>query len=383
VIKANKKKIIVLGGGMIGRVIAADLAAESLYAVTIADISAAEERGGEGIDHRCIDLSDSNNVAGLVKNFDLVVGALPSQMGYATMKAVIEAGKDYCDISFMEEDALELDGLAKENGVTVVFDCGVGPGVSNALVGYADQYLDHTESVEIYVGGLPVERRWPFEYKAAFASSDVINEYMRPARFIENGEVVVREALSEPELIDFDGVGTLEAFNTDGLRSLLTTIDAPQRKEKTMRYPGHIELMRVLRHVGYFSEEKISVGVEGNRVSPLELTSALLFPKWRYDEDEADLTVMRIIVSGTKGGEAHRFQWDLHDRYDSKKKQTSMARTTGFPAAIVSRMMVEGLFRKNGVQAPEALAVEDGLVEMLLGELGERGVRYQQEIIKG
>jgi saccharopine dehydrogenase-like NADP-dependent oxidoreductase len=267
--------------------------------------------------------------------------------------------------------------------VTVVFDCGVGPGVSNALVGYADQYLDHTESVEIYVGGLPVERRWPFEYKAAFASSDVINEYMRPARFIENGEVVVREALSEPELIDFDGVGTLEAFNTDGLRSLLTTIDAPQRKEKTMRYPGHIELMRVLRHVGYFSEEKISVGVEGNRVSPLELTSALLFPKWRYDEDEADLTVMRIIVSGTKGGEAHRFQWDLHDRYDSKKKQTSMARTTGFPAAIVSRMMVEGLFRKNGVQAPEALAVEDGLVEMLLGELGERGVRYQQEIIKG
>lgn len=379
-LKTSKKKIVVLGGGMIGSIIAADLAAETNYSVTIADIAAKPASLSDGIHREVVDLSAPRDVTQYVHSFDMVVGALPSQMGYATMEAVIEAGKDYCDISFMEEDALELDSLAKARGATVVFDCGVGPGVSNALTGYADRRLDHTESVEIYVGGLPVERRWPFEYKAAFAARDVINEYLRPARLVENGAVVVREALSEPELLDFAGVGTLEAFNTDGLRSLLKTIDAPQRKEKTMRYPGHIEMMRVLRHIGYFSEEKIDVGPDGLAVSPLDVTAALLFPKWTYQPGEADLTVMRVIVSGHQDGAACRYQWDLLDRFDCQSGQTSMARTTGFPAAIVTRMIAQGLFRNEGVQAPEKLAKVDGLVEMLLAELKERGVHYSQRV---
>ena len=203
------------------------------------------------------DLRDPEVVTGLVREHDLVIGALPSHIGFATVRAVIEAGRDLVDISFMPEDARELDAFARERGVTAVVDCGVAPGVSNMMAGFAAGQLDPCEKLEIYVGGLPVERRWPFDYKAGFAPHDVIEEYTRPARLVENGRIVVREALSEPELMHFPGVGTLEAFNTDGLRSLADTLAVPFMKEKTLRYPGHVELMRVLRETGFFSKEPL------------------------------------------------------------------------------------------------------------------------------
>ena len=131
------------------------------------------------------------------------------------------------------------------------------------------------------MGGLPVERNWPWEYKAGFAPADVIEEYVRPARQVENGEVVVHEALSEPELVHFEGLGSLEAFHTDGLRSLTETLgDIPNIREKTLRYPGHIERMRALREAGFFSTEEIEV--KGVRIRPLDVTSALLFPCLLY-----------------------------------------------------------------------------------------------------
>src|SRR5262249_10095963 len=147
---------------------------------------------------------------------------------------------------------------------------------------------------------------------APFAPSDVIEEYVRPARMVENGKIVIKEALSEPELIDFPGVGSLEAFNTDGLRSLIQTLaGVPDMKEKTLRYPGHIELMRVLRPTGFFDQKPITV--DGVSVRPLDVTSALLFPKWTFEEGEGELTVLRVIVEGKKNGAPARYQWDLLD----------------------------------------------------------------------
>src|SRR4029450_4766258 len=132
---------------------------------------------------------------------------------------------------------------------------------------------DACRLVEIYVGGLPRERRWPFDYKAGFAPADVIEEYVRPARMVEQGRVVVKEALSEPELIDFPGVGTLEAFNTDGLRGLRAAVKAPFMREKTLRYPGHVELMRAFRETGFFSKEPVDLG--GPLARPRAATGAL------------------------------------------------------------------------------------------------------------
>lgn len=229
--------------------------------------------------------------------FDLVISAVPGFLGYQTLKTVIECGTDIVDISFFPENALDLDSLAIRHDVTAIVDCGVAPGMGNILLGYHDARMKVT-SFECLVGGLPVARRWPFSYKAPFSPVDVIEEYTRPARYVENGCLVTRDALSDPELIDFPGIGTLEAFNTDGLRSLIHTMPhIPNMKEKTLRYPGHIEYIRVLKESGFFGTDPVRL-VDGSKVRPLDLTSRLLFDQWRLGEDEEEFTVMRVIVEG-------------------------------------------------------------------------------------
>jgi saccharopine dehydrogenase-like NADP-dependent oxidoreductase len=336
------------------------------------------------------DLSDAAAVTRLASGADVVVGALASVLGLATLRAVIAARRPYVDISFMADDPLALDGLAREHGVTAVVDCGVAPGMSNLLCGHAVARLSPCERLEIYVGGLPVVRRWPYEYKAPFAPHDVLEEYTRPARLVEDGRIVVREALSEPEYLEFEGVGTLEAFNTDGLRSLAYTLKVPWMKEKTMRYPGHIALMRVLRETGFFSKDPVAVraadgetsGAGGGtvRVRPLDVTAALLFPKWTFDAREADLTVMRVTAEGREGGRRVRLQWDLFDRYDPETDTRSMSRTTGYPATVVARWLLEKRFVRPGVHPPETLGADAGLVTDMLKELAARGVLYRETV---
>ncbi len=363
---------------MVGATIAMDLKRGGDLEVTVADRrpeALSRVAAKHGVATEVADLGDAAAVGGLVAPYDLVGGALPSFLGLQTMRAVIEAGKPYCDISFLAEDPGELSALAEERGVTVVYDAGVAPGMSNMLAAWGAAQLDRCERIDMYVGGLPAVRRWPFEYKAGFSPIDVLEEYTRPARIVEHGEVVVREALSEPELMDFPGVGTLEAFNTDGLRSLVRTLKGvPFMREKTLRYPGHIELMRVFRDTGLFSREAIDVA--GQRVRPIDMTTALLFPKWAFGEGEADITVMRVVVDGLRGGKHERYTWDLCDRYDPTTDTRSMSRTTGFTASIMARLLLDRRFVRPGVHPPEIPALVPGLLDAMLRELGARGVYY-------
>ena len=382
------KKVLVLGAGMVGSVIAADLCCDSGFEVTVVDRSdaaleraqqrAQRLRGGarSGAAVRTIvdDASDSAVVRRLAADHDFVIGALPSRFGFETLRAVIDAGRSAVDISFMPEDFLALDRAAKKRGVTIVPDCGVAPGMSNMLAGWGVNQLTRATRVRIMVGGLPRERHWPFEYKAAFSPFDVIEEYTRPSRVVRSGREVVLEALSEPELVTFSGAGTLEAFLTDGLRSLVHTLSVPDMEEKTLRYPGHIELMRVMRSLGLFSEDAIEV--EGTRVRPRALTAALLFPKWTYEPDEHDLTVMRVEVEGELKGRRTRLVWDLHDRFDPATGFTSMSRTTGFPATAMARLIMSGKYRERGVIAPERAALARGVLTSILKDLADRGVHY-------
>jgi saccharopine dehydrogenase-like NADP-dependent oxidoreductase len=370
------KRILVLGGGMVGSAVALDLARDGTVEVTVADVSRAHlaaihTRTGARVLEA--DLSRPDAVCALAAEHDLVVGALPSVIGYQTVAAVIEAGCDCVDISFMADDVLALDAEARAKGVTVVADCGIAPGISNMMVGFAAAQLSECERVDICVGGLPRERRWPYQYKAGFAPSDVIEEYVRPSKVVEAGCIVTKPALSEIELIDFPGVGTLEAFVTDGLRSLVHTVRAEFMQERTMRYPGHAELMRALRETGFLSKEPLTVN--GLSVRPLDVTSALLFPKWTFGEGEADLTVMRVIVEGRDGLDRKRYEWNVLDFYDAATGLRSMSRTTGFSAAIVARLVARGTFRQAGVCAPEALGAQPGVLDEVLGELEERGVQ--------
>ncbi|MGD8375563.1 MAG: saccharopine dehydrogenase C-terminal domain-containing protein [Acidobacteriota bacterium] len=374
-------RVIVLGAGRIGSTIALDLASRAGWDVCLADARPeALRRLSTVAPVRTLvaDLADPGAVARAVAGHDLAIGALPSHFGFGTLETLIDAGIDTVDISFMAEDALRLDRRARERGVTVVVDCGVAPGISNLLAGWAAAALDPAERLEIQVGGLPVERRWPYDYKAGFAPGDVLEEYVRPARVVESGRMVVREALSDRELIHVPGVGTVEAFLTDGLRTLAETLSIPFMKERTLRYPGHAELVRALRETGFFSKQALEAG--GSRVRPLDLTAALLFPKWEFQEGEPDLTVLRVDVEGKQDGRSVRFRWEMVDRFDPATGLRSMSRTTAFPAAVMAGMLADGSFRRPGVCAPEVPGAVPGLMQRMMRELEARGVRLRSSI---
>ncbi|KYO65266.1 saccharopine dehydrogenase family protein [Thermovenabulum gondwanense] len=374
-------KIIVLGAGLVGSLIARDLSRD--FDVTVADRSEeALKRINElaGVGTLQIDFSKENAIKETVKDFDLVVGAVPGFLGFNMLKQVIEAKKNIVDISFAPEDCIVLDDLAKENNVTAVIDCGVAPGMSNILIGHVTKMLDETQYCEILVGGLPQSRYWPYEYKLVFSPLDTIDEYMRPARMKINGEIVEKPALSEIELVDFPPIGTLEAFNTDGLRSLLYTLNIPNMKEKTLRYPGHAEKMKMLRETGFFANDPVEVN--GVKVKPIELTAKLLFPMWKLKDGEKDFTIMRVTVKGKKDGEMISYIYDLVDYFDDVMKVTSMARTTGYTCSVVVRLLAKGLYDKKGVCPPEYLGMEDRVFEEILKGLREKGVIYNESIVK-
>ena len=369
--------VVVLGAGRVGGAMALDLAKD--FKVTVADRSehALARLHSDALSTRLADLAHPAGVRQAVADADLVVGAVPGFMGFATAKAVLEAGKPLVDISFFDEDCFELDELAKRQNLTALVDCGIAPGCGNLILGDLSRQWDRITRFECLVGGLPVERTWPYEYKAGFSPVDVIEEYTRPARYVEGGQVVTMPALSEPELIDFKGLGTLESFNTDGLRSIIKSFpQVPDMKEKTLRYPGHIEKMRMLRESGFFRKEKVSVG--GVEISPLELTTALLFPLWFMKEGDEDFTVMRVTVEGEKHGQAIRKEWNMLDRYDPATKTTSMARSTGYTCTAAVRLVAKGGFTRKGISPPEVVGQEPGAWSFIREELAKRGVVFTE-----
>ncbi len=397
---------LVLGAGMVGSVMAADLLTTRGWKVTVAD---ARRESLEQCVERCRrgagkeksrapialleDLSAPHTITALAAKHDVVLGALSSHLAFDALRAVIEAKKPYADIAFMPEDATELSTFAKRRGVTAIVDMGVAPGMSNLLAGSVAASLSPCERIDIMVGGLPVQRLAPFQYKAGFSPADVIEEYTRPARQVEHGRVVVKEALSECELVDLPGVGTVEAFNTDGLRSLAATLGGVRRgsgtgipniRERTLRWPGHVELMLAFRAAGYFSKEPIAVSAADGtitHIAPLAMTAALLFPKWTFGEDEPDLTVMRVIGEGRLARkERVRLIWDLFDVRDATTGFTSMSRTTAFPCAIVARLLASGALKRPGVIPPELLATEPGVLDTLLREHARRGIAYSLRV---
>ncbi|HOW45490.1 MAG TPA: saccharopine dehydrogenase family protein [Candidatus Aminicenantes bacterium] len=377
----KKKRIIVLGSGLVGAPMALDLARDARFEVTVADISGdslAKCAADRSIRTIQADLSDAARVQELVAGQDLALNAVPGFLGYQTLKAVITAGKDVVDIAFFAEDPFLLDELAKRQGVTAIVDCGVAPGMSNLLVGHVRHLLDKTQSALIYVGGLPELRVWPYEYKAVFSPLDVIEEYIRPARYVENGKLVVRPALSDPEYLNLPGVSSLVAFNSDGLRTLVRTLDIPNMKEKTLRYPGHIEKIAVLRETGFFGQEPVEI--HGMRVRPIDLTARLLFPIWKLQPGETDITVMQVVVEGEKDGRRVRHAYDLFDRFDAASGVHSMARTTGYTATAAVRLLAGGLYGRKGIIPPEFVGEEPACVEFMLKELADRGVVYKHKI---
>lgn len=373
--------IIILGAGMVGSAMAIDMAKNHVVTITDFNKSALEKAVKKCPDLKPVQLNVTNKgqLQQTIKPFDFVICAVPGFLGFETLKSIIEAEKNVIDISFFPENSLELDVLAKEKNVTAIVDCGVAPGMGNIILGYYNERLNLTD-FECLVGGLPKIKKWPFNYKAPFSPVDVIEEYTRPARYVENGNVVVKEALSDCEYVHFEGVGTLESFNSDGLRSIIFTMPhIPNMKEKTLRYPGHIEYIKVLKESGFFNKDKITVN--GTQISPLDFTSKILFNEWKLGENEEELTVMRITLKGTDSkGKQKTIVYNLHDEFCNKTNVSSMSRTTGYTATAAANMFLNGLFSKKGVFPPELVGKYEQCFNYILDYLKERNVIYKKSV---
>ena len=369
--------IIVIGAGMVGSAMAVDLVQK--HNVTLADLDAQRlqqlRTKFPAIEVMPLDVQDAEALQKAVINFDLVICAVPGFLGYLALKHIIEAGKNVVDISFSPENALDLDGLAKKKKVTVIVDCGVAPGMDNIILGHCNEEFQLTH-FECLVGGLPKVKKWPFYYKAPFSPIDVIEEYTRPARYVENGEVITRAPLTDCEYISFDKVGTLESFNTDGLRSILFTMShIPNMKEKTLRYPGHIDYIKALKETGFFNTEKIKV--HGVAVSPLAFTSRILIDDWKLGDTDEEITVMRVTCRGLKqSGEKVKVEYNLYDEYNPVTQTSSMARTTGYTATAAANMVLDGVFTEKGLFPPELVGKHQACYDYILKYLEERGIHY-------
>ena len=370
-------QIAVLGAGMVGRTIALDLAKQ--FTVTSFDVSKESLQlliqKDSSVKTVVADLRDFNNYPALLNDFDIVVSAVPGFMGYQTLETIIQCKKNVVDISFFAENALQLDALAKANGVTAITDCGVAPGISNLLLGYYNEKMK-VESFECLVGGLPKQRILPFEYKAPFSPIDVLEEYTRPARYVENGHIVTKPALSDAEMIDFEKPGTLESFNTDGLRSLLFTMaHIPDMKEKTLRYPGHINLMQALLKAGFFDEAPVIFN--GQPVSPRAFSSALLFNQWKLGATEKEFTLMRVKIASKE----ETICYDLYDEYDADTQTHSMSRTTGYACTAAVNLLIHKLFTEQGVFPPELVGKYENCFLFIMNYLRERNVHYTKTVL--
>jgi len=374
------QKVSVLGAGMVGSAIARDLSKK--FKVTVYDINNQnlEKISVFGIPTVQTDLSSAKSIKESIKDADFVVNAMPGFLGFNTLKNIIENKKNVVDIAFFPEDALELDKLAQKNNITAIVDIGVAPGISNFVLGYHYNKGEKINSFKCYVGGLPVVREEPFQYKAPFSPIDVIEEYTRDARYLEDGKIVTKPAMTDIEHLFFEGIGTLQAFNSDGLRSLLKTVNIPNMVEKTLRYPGHIEKISLLRDMGFLLNKTIKI--KEQEINILDFTSKILIDKWKLLRDDKEFTVMKIIIEILKSNQTINYIYDLIDYTDSQNGISSMARTTGYTATAALNILSDGLFYEKGVIPPEKLAINDKIYNYMFNYLSERNVNYKFSIVK-
>jgi lysine 6-dehydrogenase len=373
-------KILVLGCGFIGSVIAADLAENMSSAeIVVADKNlvrasgSAKATGRVNVSGMKLDAQKHVELVNAMKKCDMVVGAMPGDIGYRSVKAAVDAGVDMVDVSYMPENPLDLHEEAERAGILVIPDCGVAPGISNVLIGHLVSRLDEVEGVHIMVGGLPERPIPPLGYTITWSSEGLIDEYTRIARIVQNGKLVEVEALTGLEMIQFPGVGKLEAFYTDGLRTLVHTVNRVKSMwEKTLRYPGHVAQIRLLQALGFFDDTPVNV--DGTSLTPRKFT-ARLFEATLRRPDVADILALKVEVQGKRDQEETGVTYYLLDRGDQVRGVSAMARTTAYPAAILTRIVAEGGIAAKGVAPLEKLCADDRLYERIVAELEKRRIK--------
>ena len=336
-------RICVLGGGLVGKFVACTLHERSHHVMVID----AEPLQNIPAGIKCVQsFVNAETISETVSGFDVVVNCLPGRIGHAVRVHLLSIeGASVADLAFTAEDPRMYDELAKETGSRMIYDVGIAPGLSNALLMGAQTKSGPMDSARIWVGGNPQEPDEEWSYMAPFSPSDVIEEYTRPARIKKEGELRTESALSERHAVTVPGYGQMEAFLTDGVRSLLDTIDSEELVEYTVRWPGHIQ--RYLD--GDDSEED-------------------LIEAWKFNPHRPEFTWLAVEVR--HGDNTQR--WDVID--EGKSGWSSMARTTGLVTVEVAEMLAEGLIPESGVMPPERLGENPELLGRLVNALRHAGV---------
>ena len=378
-------RMLVLGAGLQGSACAYDLLQNpQVSLVRLADLhfdhlpAFLKPLSGPRLIPTTLDVRDRDAVLAVMRESDAVMSAIPYYFNLQLAECAVEAGVHFCDLGGNTEIVFQQKALANraaEKGITIVPDCGVAPGMVNILAQHGIEQLDVVDSVRIYVGGLPQNPEPPLNYQIVYSLEGVLDYYTTQSWVVRNGKRVHVTALSERETVDFPApVGALEAFHTaGGLSTMAFRYEGkiPTMEYKTLRYPGHAELMETIRSLGLLDLEPVDV--KGHKVIPRDVFVSVVGPKLTKPTGK-DLLALRVTVTGTKGGSAAFRQFDLVDRYDETRGISAMMRTTGYSLSITGQMQASGQVTPPGVWTPD----ECMPAEAYIAALRKRGMDLRE-----
>nr|MDO8099134.1 saccharopine dehydrogenase family protein [Candidatus Njordarchaeota archaeon] len=376
-------KTIVLGCGNIGYATTMDLS-ESLPSSEIVVADKNKTRAEEivtkvnrdNVSWTQLDVANHSQLVSTLRKFDLTVSTLPGSMGFKACKAAIDSKVDIVDVSYMPENIMALQKDALKTGVRVVPDTGMAPGLSNILVGRGASRLDSVGTVHILNGGLPEKPVPPLSYVITWSAEDLIDMYSRKVTVVKGGKAIKVDAMSGLEEITFPGVGKLEGFYTDGLRTLLYTLKGPKEMwEKSLRYPGHTQKIELLKALGFLDEEPVKI--RDFNVVPRELTARLLEKELKRPE-VPDIVVMLVKVTGVENGRKVMYTYQMLDRYDKRRKVTAMGRTTGYTTSIMAQFIADETIKEKGIFPPEKVGMNAELYQKYINAMSKRGMVIQE-----
>ena len=378
-------KMLVLGAGLQGSACAYDLLQnKDVEEVRLADIRIHDlppflsAYSGKRLIPTPVDVRDTEAVIGLMRDSDAVMSALPYYFNYDMAVFAVDAGVHFCDLGGNTEIVFKqktLNDRAKAEEVSVIPDCGLAPGMVNILAEHGIRQLDQVDAVRIYVGGLPQKPEPPLNYQIVYSLEGVLDYYTTLSWVLRGGKRTRVKALSEREAVQFPApIGTLEAFHTaGGLSTMAFRYEGrvPTMEYKTLRYPGHAELMEAIRALGLLDLEPVDV--KGHRVVPRDAFIATVGPRLSKP-DGHDLVALRVAVQGTKRGKPKTLAWELLDYFDAEHGISAMERATGFSLSITGMMQVRQQVAGAGVLTPD----EAMPAELYVKELAKRGINIRQ-----
>lgn len=381
-------RALVLGAGLQGSACAYDLLRnDAVERVILADVNLdripsflERDRRDSRLELLPLDARNEDAVLMAMSRADACMNALPYYFNLEMATLAVRAGINYADLggnTGIVFQQLQLGERAKARGVSVIPDCGLAPGMVNILAAAGIRELDRTDTVKIRVGGLPQHPEPPLNYQIVYSLEGVLDYYTTDSWVLRDGEPRQVGALSEIEHVEFPApVGTLEAFHTaGGLSTLPWTYQGQIRtmEYKTLRYPGHAEIMRAIRDLGLLGQEPVDV--RGESVVPRALFIACAEPRLRRPEGR-DLVALRVEIEGEKEGVPRRIVYELLDYYDEETGISAMERTTGYSLAITGVMQVDGRITERGVFTPDQGVPVDEYIQ----DLARRGVRIGKRV---